>query len=1007
MTKPKPHLHPAKKIPIVKKPKPKKEIVPETGGLNIPIVGIGASAGGLEAFELFFKTMPADSGMAFVLVPHLDPGHASMLSEILQRNTAMPVHEAEDQIPILANHVYIIPPGKDMALFNGALQLSIPEQVRGLRLPIDSFFRSLAEDQGERAICVILSGSGSDGTLGLRAIHGAGGVSFVQDPSTAKYDGMPSSAVQSGLVTYVLPVDKIPEQLISYVRTIVDTGVPPHPPVPATLSAIRRITMLLRSKTGNDFSLYKQSTIRRRIERRMVVHTIEDMDTYARYLQENPSEVITLFKELLINVTSFFRDKEAFEALSREILPRMFDKKPDNYIFRIWVPGCASGEEVYSLAIIFREYMDLVRQEFKVQIYATDIDDDAIATARSGSYPENISLDVSPDRLRRYFIKEETGFRIKKEIREMVVFAIQNVIKDPPFTRMDLISCRNLLIYLEVELQNRVIPAFHYALKPEGVLMLSPSESIGNFTDLFGPLDKKWKIYRVKTSLASSRMLVAQRFAWTSNQSEKEPAAIAGKKDRTNFTELTRRILLQSYAPPSVVTDENGDIIFVHGDTGKYLQPAQGQFSTNVIDMAREGLQPDLRSAIQTAARQKKIIVVKDLQIRTNGGIHGVDLSVRPIVDPDATRNLLLISFHDSEIPLPVRPRQAKRGTTKGDSKRVEELEKDLASSKENLQASIEEMQAANEELKSTNEELQSTNEELQSTNEELETSKEELQSVNEEIVTVNAELQAKIDQLTGIQNDMKNLLDNVNTGTIFLDKHLAIRRFTRDATKVFRLAPADTGRPLADIRSMIPDIDLISEAQGVLDSLIPREIPVRTATKAWFLARIIPYRTLDNMIDGVVLTFSDISALKATEAEAEIAREYAQSIVDTVREPLVVLNKKFEVVSASRVFYNTFSVSPEMIQGKILYTIGNGQWDIPRLHELLEDVLPKKQSFENFEVEHDMPGIGPTKMLLNAREIIGKDRATHLILLAIEIICPPGDKEHNDRSGRRAGKRT
>ena len=482
-----------------KKTTNKKNNEDHAGQVNFPIIGIGASAGGLEAFELFFKTMPADSGMAFVLVPHLDPGHASMLSEILQRNTTMPVHEAQDQIIIQANHVYIIPPDKDMAIFHGALHLSVPEQARGMRLPIDSFFRSLAEDQGERAICVILSGSGSDGTLGLRAIHGAGGVSFVQEPSTAKYDGMPTSAVQSGLATYVLPVEKITEQLVTYVKTIADTGVPPAPPVPAALSAMRRIMMLLRSKTGNDFSQYKQSTIRRRIERRMGVHNLKDMDAYARYLQENPAEVQILFKELLINVTSFFRDTEAFEALTKEVLPLLFENKPENYIFRIWVPGCASGEEAYSLAMLFREYMDEIKQEFKLQIYATDIDDDAIATARAGTYPANIAIDVSPERLRRFFAKEENGFRIKKEIREMVVFAIQNVIKDPPFTKMDLISCRNLLIYLDTELQNRVIPAFHYALRPGGVLFLSPSEGIGNFTDLFAPVDKKWKIYQVKT----------------------------------------------------------------------------------------------------------------------------------------------------------------------------------------------------------------------------------------------------------------------------------------------------------------------------------------------------------------------------------------------------------------------------------------------------------------------------------------------------------------------------
>ena len=974
--------------PMKKKTGAKKNKVPVE---NFPIIGIGASAGGLEAFELFFKTMPSESGMAFVLVPHLDPGHASMLSEILQRNTTMPVLEAQDQIKIQPNHVYVIPPNKDMAIFHGAISLSVPELARGLRLPIDAFFRSLAEDQGERAICVILSGSGSDGTIGLRAIHGVGGVSFVQEPSTAKYDGMPSSAVHSGLVTYVLPVDKITEQLVTYVKTSADTGHPPAPPAPSSLSAMRRIMMLLRTKTGNDFSLYKQSTITRRIERRMGVHNIADMDGYARYLHENPAEAQVLFKELLINVTSFFRDKEAFEALNKEALPRLFENKPENYIFRIWVPGCASGEEAYSLVMLFREYMDEIKQDFKIQVYATDIDDDAIASARAGTYPANIAIDVSPERLRRFFAKEESGYRIKKEIRECVVFAIQNVIKDPPFTKMDMISCRNLLIYLDIELQNRVIPAFHYALRPEGVLFLSPSEGIGNFTDLFGPLDKKWKIYRVKPSVLSARTLVAQRFAWSGKPTENEPVEAGGKKDKINFAELTKRVLLQSFAPPSVITDEKGDIIYVYGDTGKYLQPAQGQLSTNVIDMAREGLQLDLRYAIQNAAAQKITSVAKDLQVRTNGSIHGVDLTVRPLADPEATRELLLISFQDKVVHPSEKRRQAKGETGKGVANRVEELEQDLAYTKENLQATIEEMQAANEELKSTNEELQSTNEELQSTNEELETSKEELQSVNEEIVTVNAELQAKIEQLTHIQNDMKNLLENVNIGTIFLDSHLAIRRFTHDSMRVFRFAPSDIGRPLADIRSLIPDVDLIPDTQAVLDSLIPREKPVRTTNNEWFHVRIMPYRTLENVIDGVVLTFSDITALKAVEAEARTVRDYAQNIIDTIREPLVVLNGTFEVVSASRAFYQKFHVAPEETVGRVLYMLGDRQWDIPKLHKLLETVLPKDTSFENVRIEHAFPGIGHRTMRLNARRISNNAGTTQLILLAIEDITPQG----------------
>ncbi len=1006
MKKTKPRPLPENKNTRGKKPGLKKEPSTRSPDGNFPIIGIGASAGGLESFELFFKTIPPDSGMAFVLIPHLDPGHASMLSDILQRITTMPVHEAEDQTPVQPDHVYIIPPGKDMAIFHGILNLSMPEKARGLRLPIDSFFRSLAEDQGERAICVILSGSGSDGTLGLRAIHGAGGVSFIQEPGTAKYDGMPSSAVQSGLATYVLPVDKLTEQLVTSVKTFADTGIAPPPPVPAAVNAMRRIMMVLRSRTGNDFSQYKQSTIRRRIERRMGVHSITTLDSYARYLQENPAEVQILFKEMLINVTSFFRDPEAFAALSKEVLPRLFLDKPENYTFRVWVPGCASGEEAYSIAMLFREYMEEIKREYKLQIYATDIDDEAIATARSGVYPSNISIDVSPERLRRFFVKEETGYRIKKEIREMVVFAIQNVIKDPPFTKMDLISCRNLLIYLDVDLQNRVIPAFHYALRSGGMLFLSPSEGIGNFTDLFGPVDKKWKIYTTKRTLASARALMTQRNPWKNEKAGIDSSVPRKSKEKMDFADRIRHVLLQSYAPPSVIIDEKGNIVYVHGNTGKYLQPAQGQANLNIIDMAREGLPLELRSAIMAVTQKKVPVVVKDVQVRTNGGTHGVDVTIRPLTEPGEIQDLLLISFQDTPLPKPEKTRPAKRVLGPRASKRVEELELDLAYTKENLQATIEEMQASNEELTSTNEELQSTNEELQSTNEELETSKEELQSVNEEIVTVNSELQAKIEQLTEYQNDMKNLLENVNVGTIFLDVNLAIKRFNRDATKVFRFASSDTGRPLADIRSQIPDVDLISDANQVLDSLIPLEKNVRTEDNEWYLMRIIPYRTFDNVIDGVVMTFSNINNLKAVESEAHAALTYAQNIVDTVREPLVVLNGKFEVVSASRMFYQTFNMTREETEGTSLYALGDGQWDIPGLRKLIGTIISKDTFFDDFPIEHDFPGVGHKILLLNGRRIPDKEGVTHFILLAMEDITSKKRPEVADKPGTRSKKR-
>lgn len=953
---------------------------------GFPIVGIGASAGGLEAFEQFFRSVAPDCGMGFVLVPHLDPGHASILTEILQRSTAMPVLEAQDQMAVAPNSVYVIPPNRDMAIFHGVLQLSVPEVPRGQRMPIDSFLRSLAEDQGHDAFGIILSGTGTDGTLGLRAILGAGGISLVQEPATAKYDGMPSSAIQAGYATHALPVERMPQALAAAVRRQPIQAEPPA--APAASGGLARILMQLRNSSGHDFSLYKKSTIGRRIERRMSQHDIDDMEVYARYLKEHPAEIQALFKELLINVTSFFRDVEAFEALRNDILPQLFAGKPDGYVFRVWVAGCASGEEAYSIAMLLRELMDETKQEFKVQLYATDLDDDAIAVARAGLYPPNIAQDVTPERLRRFFIKDDAGYRVKKEIREMVVFAIQNVIKDPPFTRLDLLSCRNLLIYLEPPLQNRLIPSFHYALKPGGVLFLSPSESIGGHPELFAAISRKWKFYRAIPSAASARAVLAGGLKWAGERTEKAPEEIMSKARETNFADLARRVLLESYAPASVVTDPKGGILYVHGETGKYLRPAPGQATLNVVDMAREGLQLALRTALNQAGAGTPMLN-HEVRVKTNGDFQRVSFSVRPLPEPEAGEGLLLVSFQDlaeaAPGTSPAKPARGKRAGGSADARRIAELERELAYTRENLQANIEEQQASNEELKSTNEEMQSTNEELQSTNEELETSKEELQSINEELVTVNAELQSKIEQLAGMQNDMKNLLDNINIGTVFLDEHLLIRRFTREATRAYRLVAADIGRPLADIKSNFEGEDLLGEARAVLDTLVPREREVRTLDGASYLARVQPYRTLENVIEGVVLTFADISQRVAAEAAVKEARELAEGIVDTVREPLVVLDGAMRVVTASRAFYRTFRATAEETVGCLLYDLGSRQWDIPALRDLLEHVLPKNRSFDDFTVEQDFPGIGRRSMVLNARRIVGAADGQGLILLAIE----------------------
>lgn len=843
----------------------------EAAGAAFPIVGIGASAGGLEAFEAFFRACPADTGIAFVLVPHLDPGHGSLLTEILQRSTTMPVVEALDQVPVVPNHVYVIPPNRELAILHGVLQLSVPESPRGQRMPIDAFLRSLAEDQGESAIGIILSGTATDGTLGLRSILGAGGICMVQEPSTAKYDGMPHSAIGAGYATHVLPVEEMPALLIKLARRAALHL--RHAPVASekAVSGLNQILLQVRSATGHDFSLYKKSTIARRIERRMAQHNIEEMGAYGRYLREHSAEVQTLFKELLINVTSFFRDPEAFAVLKNQILPELLADKPDGYAFRVWVAACATGEEAYSIAMVLREFMDESHREVSVQIYATDLDDDAIAVARGGNYPPNIAQDVAPERLRRFFGKDDAGYKVKKDIREMVVFAVQNVIKDPPFTRLDLLSCRNLLIYLEPEQQDRLIPTFHYALKPGGVLFLSTSESITSHPQLFAAVNRKWKFYRASHAPAAAGATLARDLP-RHDVVGKAPgrAATAGAK-AGDIADLSNRLLLQSYAPASVTTDANGNILYVHGDTGRYLRPAPGPVTNNVVEMAREGLQLELRAALLNAATQAVPTLGREVSVKTDGGFTAVSFSVRPLAAPagGGAQTLLLVSFQDIAEPARVaaRPGRAKRAMPAA-AARIEQLERELVYAKENLQATIEEQQATNEELKSTNEELQSTNEELQSSNEELETSKEELQSLNEETITVNAELNARIEQLNGIQNDMKNLLDNINTGTLFLDTQLAIRRYTREAVKVYRLIAGDIGRPLSDIKSNIEGEDLHGDLQAVLDTLIPREREVRTADGAWYLARIQPYRTLDNVIEGLVLSFTEVTAFKrASEA--------------------------------------------------------------------------------------------------------------------------------------------
>jgi two-component system CheB/CheR fusion protein len=839
----------------------------QAGNLPFPIVGIGASAGGLEALEQFLQHVPQDSGLAFVIIQHLDPTHKAMLTELLQRATAMKTFQARDRLQVKPNCVYVIPPNKDMSILHGALHLFEPSEPRGLRLPIDFFLRSLAEDRQERSIGVILSGMGSDGTLGLKAIKEKAGLVLVQDPATAKFDSMPRSAISAGLADLVAPAEELPGKIIDYLRHARTLAGSEPRLEEKDQSALEKVVILLRNKTGQDFSLYKKNTIRRRIERRMGIHQLAKIADYVRYLQRNPQEVELLFKELLIGVTNFFRDPDAWELLRTEALPALLEKRPDGGGLRAWSVGCSSGEEAYSLAIVCHEALTEIepREDFKPQIFATDLDQDAIDKARRGWYPANIAADVSAERLRRYFVQEEDGYRIGKKIREMVTFATQNVIMDPPFTKLDILVCRNLLIYLMPELQKKLLPLFHYSLKSDGILFLGNAEAVSAATGLFTPINLKLRLFRRRESvLPAPPVDFPASFVSPRAQDAKEPTKV---KAASNLQSLADELLLQHFSPPAVLVNDQGDILYISGRTGKYLEPAAGKANWNIFAMARQGINSDLGVAFHKVLRQKEPITLRGLKVGTNGGSQTLDVTLKTIEEPEALRGMVMIVFYDVAKP----PKKKTRGPAGGqvaDNNRIAELEQEVARLREELHTTREEMQSSQEELKSTNEELQSANEELQSTNEELTTSKEEMQSLNEELQTVNAEQQSKMDELTRTEDDLRNLLNSTEITTVFLDNDLHVRRFTEGAQKIFKLIPGDVGRPLSDITSDLIYPGMAKDTEAVLRTLVFSEKEIATDDGRWFSVRIMPYRTIDDVIGGVVITFTEITEAKTLENE-------------------------------------------------------------------------------------------------------------------------------------------
>ncbi|HSK76429.1 MAG TPA: chemotaxis protein CheB [Thermoanaerobaculia bacterium] len=956
-----------------------------TEGSPFSVVGIGASAGGLEAFTQMLNALPVDTGMAFVLVQHLAPTHASMLSEILSRSTAMPVTEVHDEPRVEPNRVYVIPPDRNMTISGGVLQLLPREEAPGQHRPIDVFFRSLAEDQKDRAIGVILSGTASDGTLGLQEIKTEGGITFAQN-DTAQQDSMPRSAVASGCVDFVLSPAEIAREIGRIARHPYGS-----PASPARRKAaegephLEEILAILCDVKGVDFSQYKASSLNRRIHRRMILHKLSGVEEYARFLRKNPGEVEVLYQDILIHVTSFFRNPATFAALKATVLPKLFKDRSRDEPLRIWVLGCSTGEEAYSIAITFAEFAEAHGSRLPIQIFATDLNEAVIEKARAGVYPQSIAHDVPPELLQRFFAEVGGSYRISKTIRDMCVFARHNVLTDPPFSQIDLITCRNLLIYLEPALQQRVVPLLHYALKPAGFLLLGSSETIGSYRDLFELADSGHRCYTKKPS--SRRLAFGPAAAHRPGRGGPIPGPARRQPADDDVQKEADRILLTRYVPPGVLVNADLEILQFRGDTGPYLAPAPGKASLNLLKMARKGLAVKLRAAINKARKEDAPVREEGLQIDSEGGLREIHLEVVPVKGGSAGGFLVLFqepARGEAKAASPLARAAAEEQDSEAENTR---LVQELAATREYLHSVIEQQEAANEELQSANEEAQSANEELQSINEELETSKEEIQSGSEELATVNDELQNRNAELSLLNNDLFNLLSSVQMAIVIIGQNLRIRRFTPKAEEVFNLLPSDLGRPINDFKLNLSVLDLQPLLAEVIDTASPRECEVQDRNGLWYLLRIQPYRTLENKIDGAVIMLVDIDKLRR-------AREYAESIVATVSESLLVLDADLCVQTANLSFYQTFEVTPEATEHRYLYELGDGQWNIPELRRLLEKIKPEDQGVEGFEVELELPRIGRKAMLLNARRFVQESGQRPLTLLAIQDITTRKDLE-------------
>jgi len=959
---------------------------------SFPVVAIGASAGGLEAYTEFFKALPANTGMAFVLVQHLDPNHRSLLADIISKTAKMPVEEVTSGQKLKPNCAYVIPHNTLMAIVEGSFTLTPRGKEPRQHLSINFFMRSLAQERQSGAIGIVLSGTGADGTLGLEDIKAEGGITFAQAPESAKYDGMPRSAIDSGCVDFVLPPKEIAKELQwitchPYVRQE-----PEAAEIEPLLSGTTDFTGVidqLRRTSGTDFSQYKPNTIQRRAMRRMLILKLNSASEYAKYLKEHHEEAEKLYDDILIPVTSFFRDFEAFEALKSQVYPVIAKSKADKGTIRMWAPGCSTGEETYSLAMTLLEFLGDKAASFHVQIFGTDLNEKGIQKARAGVYRESIAEEISPERMRRFFVKVEEGYRVNKAVRDMCVFARQNLANDPPFSQMNVVACRNLLIYVQPVLQKKIIPILHYALKPSGFLVLGSSESVSAFPELFSTVDKKYKIYAKKATASRLHYNFAQTYYPAGSGADSPGKSLESKGPPESEVDVqveADRIVLKNYAPVGVVVNNAMEVIQFRGRTTPYLEPAPGKASLNVLKLARNGLGIELRTLISSARKSGALVKKDGVLFNGNGHKRILNVSVSPLGTKSSAANEhhFLILFDDvtaHKIAVPEQVSQRRTKKVAENNRESAQLKTELTDAQDALRVATESEDALREEFQSANEEILSANEELQSTNEELETSKEELQSTNEELNTLNDELRGKNTELHDLSNDISNLLNSTRIPVVMLDRRFRIRRLTSNAHKLLKAVSSDVGRSISDIKLNIKVTDLEKMITTVLDRLQPLDHDVQDLEDHWYSLQILPYQTQDNKIDGAVLALLDIDAIKRSE-------QHLKKIIDHVPKPLLVLNAELQVLLANLDFYSTFQVSEPDTLGVSLLRLGNGQWNIPKLLGLLEDILPRKQHVSDYEVTHDFPTLGPRTILVSAMQLenISQGRP-EMILLAFDDI--------------------